>query len=49
MMNRLDGLVEYYQAQTLTLQFLTQHGTHPIGHHHLLRIGLLCDVMKYDS
>jgi hypothetical protein len=31
-MNRLDGLVEYYQARTLTVHFLTQHGTHTIGH-----------------
>jgi hypothetical protein len=32
MMNRLDGLVEYYQARTLMIQFLTQRGTHTIGH-----------------
>jgi hypothetical protein len=38
MMNRLDGLVEYYQARTLTVHFLTQRGTHTIGHRHLLRI-----------
>jgi hypothetical protein len=31
-MNRLDGLVEYHQARTLTLQFLTQRVGHTIGH-----------------
>jgi hypothetical protein len=38
-MNRLDGLVEDYQARTLTLRFLTQHvALHTIGHRRLLRI-----------
>jgi hypothetical protein len=37
-MNRLDGLVEYYQARTLIHTVLTQRVVHTIGHRRLLRI-----------
>jgi hypothetical protein len=44
-MNRLDGLVEYYQAWTLPIS-LTQHVVHTIGYQTLLRIRFsLIDVI----
>jgi hypothetical protein len=46
-MNRLDGLIEYYQVQTLTSQSLTQCVVHTIGHCQLLRICSHLPMLRY--
>jgi hypothetical protein len=48
MVNRTDGLVEYYQARTLIHSVLTQRVVHTIGHRRLLRIRLLLLMLQYS-